>query len=190
MRSFNNSWDISTIKMRAIIYARCSTDEKKQDVEVQLKQLRAYCKSNNWNHDEISEYASGSKKVPDKLREILNLINKRLYNVFIVFSLDRFSRLHPSTTNKMMDYTIKRNCRFISLQENIDSENEMTWHIIRHFFQYMAWIYSKNLSEKTKLGMKRAKEKGKNIGRPIGSKDKKQRSKKGYYLKQKQRLPF
>ena len=51
-------------------------------------------------------------------------------------------------------------------------------------------LYSRNLSEKTKLGMERAREKGKQIGRPSGSKDKKQRSKKGYYLRTKEKLPY
>ena len=176
--------------MKAIIYARCSTDERKQDVEIQLQQLRDYCDRQDWKYDEHWEYASSSKRVPDMLRKILNLIKQRLYDVIIVYDLTRFSRLHPTTTCKMMDFITSNGCRFISIQENMDSNNEMTWHTIRHIFQYQSWIYSKNLSEKVKLGMQRAKEKGKHTGRPKGSKDKKQRSKKGYYIKQREKLPF
>ena len=172
--------------MRALIYARCSTDEKKQDVEVQLKELRAYCKKEEWNYDEVSEYSSGSKHIPDKLRDVLRLIKEGHYKVLIVFSMDRFSRLHPSSTNHMLNFIVNEcKCRFLSLQEKIDSENEIMWFIVRHLFQYFAWTYSKNLSEKVKLGMKLAKEKGVRIGRPTGSLDKKPRSKKGYYLRAK-----
>lgn len=172
--------------MRAIIYARCSTDEKRQDVEVQLKELRAYCNKEGWKYDEVSEYSSGSKHIPEKLSNTIRLIKEGHYQVMLVYSLDRFSRLHPSSTNKMMDFIVQEcKCRFISVQEKIDSENEIMWNIIRHLFQYFAWTYSKNLSEKVKLGMARAKEKGKLIGRPAGSKDKKERSKKGYYLRAK-----
>jgi len=172
--------------MRALIYARCSTNERRQDTEVQLKELRAYCIKEGWNFDEVSEYSSGSKHIPDKLRNVLRLIKEGHYKIMLVYSLDRFSRLHPSSTNKMMDFIVQEcKCRFISLQERIDSENEVMWHIIRHLFQYFAWTYSKNLSEKVKLGMQRAKEKGVIVGRPKGSKDKKQRLKKGYYLRAK-----
>lgn len=170
--------------MRAIIYARCSTDEKKQDVEVQLKQLRDYCIKNSINYDEISEYETGSKHIPYELRKILNLIAQGVYNYFIVFDLSRFSRLHPKTSTKIMDWIVEHKCRFISLQENLDSENEMLWHTIRYYFNYFAWLYSKNLSEKVRKGIALKKAKGLyKGGRPKGKKDKKPRSKKGYYLR-------
>ena len=176
--------------MRAIIYARCSTDEKKQDVELQLTQLKQYCKRQGWKYDIKKEYASGSKQVPDVLRTILRLIRERAYDVFIVYDLSRFSRLHPTKTNKMMDFIVNNKCRFISLQDNIDSEDEVKWLLIKPLFQYMAYIYSKNLSERVKDGMRLAKKKGIHVGRPKGSKDKKPRLKKGYYIKQREKLPF
>ncbi len=175
---------------RAIIYGRCSTDEKKQDVEIQMQELRDYCKRQGWDYDERKEYTSGSKKVPDTLRKILKLIEGRHYDIFLVYDLSRFSRLHPSTTSKMMDFVVQHKCRFLSLQDNIDSDDEVKWLVIKPLFQYMAYIYSKNLSEKVKLGMEKAKLKGIHTGRPLGSKDKKQRSKKGYYIKQRDKLPF
>ncbi len=176
--------------MRTILYARCSTDEKRQDVEVQLQQLRDYCKREGWTYDEQWEYGSGSKQVPDMLRKILKLIKERHYDIFLVYDLSRFSRLHPSTTGKMMDFIVGNKCRFISLQDNIDSDDEVKWLLIKPMFQYMAYIYSKNLSEKVKLGMARAREKGSQIGRPVGKKDKKPRSKKGYYRRYEEKLPF
>lgn len=171
----------TTEKMKAIIYARCSTDEKRQDVEVQLKQLRDYCKRQGWDYDEHFEYQSGYKSVPQKLQTILNLIAKGLYDVMVVHSLDRFSRLKPSQTEKMLNHITDCKCRFISLQENLDSDNQMMWFCFKGVWMYFANQYSRKLSEKTKLGMERAREKGKQIGRPIGSKDKKPRTKKGYY---------
>ena len=41
--------------MKAVIYARCSTDESKQDVEAQLKELRRYCEAYGWGYEEVSE---------------------------------------------------------------------------------------------------------------------------------------
>jgi len=166
---------------RAIIYARCSTNESRQDVEVQLKQLRDYCKRNDWGYDEVFEYESGFKGVPEKLNNILKLITKRLYDVFLVHSLDRFSRLKPSTTEKMLNHITDCKCRFISIQENLDSDNQMMWYCFKGVWMYFANQYSVKLSQSIKLGMSRAKEKGKHCGRPKGSKDKKIRRKKGYY---------
>jgi len=166
--------------MKAIIYARCSTDESRQDVEVQLKQLRDYCNTNGWDYDEVFEYGSGSKGVPPKLQQVLDLITQRMYQVIIVHSMDRFSRLKPSVTEKILNHIIDCNCRFISIQENLDSDNKMVWYTMKGMWMYFANMYSQKLSEKVKLGMARAKELGKPIGRPTGSKDKKRRANKGY----------
>jgi DNA invertase Pin-like site-specific DNA recombinase len=176
--------------MKALIYARCSTDESRQDVEVQLKELRRYCDNQGWAYDELSDYGSGYRGLPDNLKQALKLIDAGDYKILIVHSLSRFSRQHPKTTEKMLNYVNDRGCRFISMQEKLDSENEMLWYSFKGFLMYMNNLYSKNLSEKTKLGMIRAKEKGRQIGRPAGSKDKKTRSKKGYYLRAKEKLPF
>lgn len=167
--------------MRAIIYARCSTDEKRQDVEIQLKQLRDYCNAQGWEFDEKAEYLSGYKDTPEKLLQIMDLIAQRVYQVFVCFNLDRFSRMHPSKTENMLNHITGCNCRFIAIQQNLDSNNEMIWYSFKGLWAYFSHMYSKNLSERVRLGMARAKEKGAHVGRPKGSKDKKMRSKKGYY---------
>ncbi len=174
---------------RVILYARCSTDESRQDVEVQLGQLRDYCKRQDWNYDEQFEYESGYKTIPPKLQNILDLIAKGLYDVMIVHSLDRFSRLKPSSTEKMLNHIIDCKCRFISLQENLDSDNQMMWYCFKGVWMYFANQYSKKLSKKIKLGMERANEKGIHIGRPKGSLDKKPRAKKGYYNRKYKFIP-
>ena len=183
--------------MRAIIYARCSTDESKQDVELQLKELRSYCDNQGWDYEEQFDYASGSKKdLPPNLRKVLDLISKRLYQVIIVYSMDRFSRQKPQHTEKMLNHIVDCGCRFISIQEHLDSDNEQMWFSMKGIWLYLANQYSVNLSKKVKLGMakkqeeinkkgftisKKTKKKITSLGRPKGSKDKKVRNKKGYY---------
>lgn len=178
------------INLRAVIYARCSTDESRQDVEPQLEYCREYCKRQGWEFNEFYEYQSASKRIPDYLNKILRMIKDRHYDAFVVYDLSRFSRLHPNMTTRIMSFIVDHKCRFISLQDNIDSDDEIKWLLIKPMFQYMSWVYSKNLSEKVKIGMKRAKDKGAMLGRPRGSRDKKQRSKKGYYTKQREKLVF
>jgi len=167
--------------MRAVIVCRCSTDEKRQDVELQIKPCKEYADKQGWTYDVVDYYGSASKGVPDKLQQVLNLITQRVYDIIIVYSMDRFSRLKPSITEKMLNHITDCKCRFISILENLDSDNAMTWYTMKGMWIYFANLYSVNLSIKVKAGMKKAKEEGKPIGRPKGSKDKKVRAKKGYY---------
>lgn len=140
--------------IRAIIYARCSTDENKQDVEIQLKELRRYCEAYGWAYEEVWEYGSGYKvDNQPKLDEILEGIRLKRYNVLIVFSVDRFSRQPPSKINALLDRIVEQHkCRFIALQQGIDSDNELTWHVVKPLFTYFANKFSKDLGEKVKKG--------------------------------------
>jgi len=168
-------------KMRAIIICRCSTDESKQDVQLQTKPCIDYVEKQGWAYDVVEYYGSASKGIPDKLQQVLNLIARRVYDILIVYSMDRFSRLKPSITERMLNHITDCKCRFISIQENLDSDNPMIWYCFKGLWIYFANQYSLNLSQKIKSGMEKAKAEGKPIGRKIGSKDKKPRSKKGYF---------
>ena len=144
-----------------VIYSRCSTDEKRQDTEVQLAELRRYAQAYGWTYDEISEYGSAFKGDQPKLQEVIEKIRLRRYSIILVYSLDRFSREHPKKTNALLDRIVyDYGCRFISLKDGLDSENEMVWHAIRPLFSYFANVFSKQLSEKIKAGIQNKKNKG------------------------------
>ncbi len=148
-------------EVRAVIYARCSTDESRQDVDVQLKELRRYAEASSWVYDEIAEYGSGFKEEQPKLKEIIEKIRRKQYAVLLVHSLDRFSRQHPSRVNVLLDEIVyDHGCRFVSLKEGLDSRNEMIWHVVRPLFSYFANVFSKQLSEKVKAGILNKKAKG------------------------------
>ena len=143
------------------IYSRCSTDEKRQDTEVQLGELRRYAQAYGWTYDEISEYGSAFKGDQPKLQEVIEKIRLRHYSIILVYSLDRFSREHPQKTNALLDRIVyEYKCRFISLKEGIDSQNEMIWHVIRPLFSYFANVFSRQLSEKIRAGIQNKKNKG------------------------------
>ena len=148
--------------LRAIIYGRCSTSESKQDVEVQLKELRRYREAYGLEYEEVWEYGSGYKSDNQpKLEEILEHIRLKRYNVLIVFSMDRFSRQSPSKINALLDTIVERyGCRFMASQQGIDSDNELTWHVVKPLFTYFANKFSKDLGEKVKRGIAQKKAKG------------------------------
>ena len=146
---------------KAVIYARCSTDEKRQDVEIQLRELRRYCEAFGWQFDEFSEYDSGFKGEQPELQEVLKQIKHKKYDTLIVYSLDRFSRQTPSKVNRLLDELVEQDgVRFISRLEGIDSANDLTWNVVRPLFAYFANLFSKTLSEKIRAGIRLKREKG------------------------------
>ena len=172
---------MAEIKKKALIICRCSTDETRQDVELQIKPCKEYADKQGWDYDVVSYYGSASKEIPEKLQQAMDILPKKEYDIFLTYSMDRFSRLPPRITERLLNYILDCKVRFISILENLDSDNAMTWYTMKGMWIYFANLYSINLSIKVKAGMQKAKEQGKPIGRPKGSKDKKERTKKGYY---------
>jgi len=159
--------------MKSIIYARCSTDEKRQDVEIQIKPLRHKLDGMGLKYDIVFEYVSGFRETQPELMKIIENIRKGKYKLMIVFNLDRFSRKAPNKINALLDQIVYNyNCRFISYQENIDSDNELIWNVIKPLFTFFANKYSRDLSERIRRGIERKKElKAYNGGRPKKSVD-------------------
>jgi len=75
--------------------------------------------------------------------------------------LSRFSRQQPHIANEELDRIVHSyDCRFISLNDSIDSDNDVTWNIVRHIMVWQSNNYSKNLSDSIKAGIRNKKEKG------------------------------
>lgn len=130
----------------AIIYARCSTNESRQDVEVQLAELRRYAQAFGWQYDEVWEYDSGFKGEQPKLQRVLKRIKRKECDTLLVYSLDRFRRQAPSKVNRLLDELVEQDgVRFISRLEGIDSANELTWNVVRPIFAYFANLFSRTI---------------------------------------------
>jgi len=146
---------------KVLIYARCSTDESRQDVDNQLEQLRQYCKNRKWSWDEAFDYGSGYKGDQPNLKDKLEQIKMGRYQILLIWSMDRFSREHPRKVDELLNrIAYDYRCRFISLSDGIDSSDEVKWHIMRHMMTYFANVYSRKLSERVKQGIQRKKQDG------------------------------
>lgn len=154
--------------MKVAIYARCSTEESKQDVKSQVDTCAKYCEAQGWGYEVFKEFESAYN---GKRREVFENLLERLrlkeYHTLMVYMLDRFSRATPTKIVADLHRIVgDHKCRFISLKEGIDSDNEM-WQIVMMVFAYMANSYSKMLGIRVKEGIRAKKEKGKyNGGRP------------------------
>ena len=160
------------------IYIRVSTAE--QTTENQLLKLREYCKNNEYEYEVFEEVESTRKSRPIK-QELLNHLRKQKYDRVIVYKLDRWARSSRELILEIEELTTK-GIQFISYSENIDfgtASGKLHFTILSAFAEFEREL----IRERTLEGLNRAKQQGKQLGRPKGSKDKKERRKSGYYLR-------
>jgi site-specific DNA recombinase len=154
---------VMTMTFEVVIYARCSTDENKQDVDKQIKELERYAQANGWNVRRIlQEYVSAFKNTDrTQFNSLMNDLRLKKYNLLLVYDLSRFSRQEPYMANQDLNRIVHvYGCRFVSLNDNIDSDNELQWNVMRNIMVWINHNYSKNLSDSIKSGIQNKKDKG------------------------------
>lgn len=165
---------------KVALYCRVSNGNS-QTVENQKIRLLQYVSDKNLKFDLFEEMESTRKTRPVKQRMMEKLRNKE-YSSIIVFKLDRFAR---SSTELILDTKeiIDKGIGFISLSDNIDfstASGKLHFQILCAFAEFEREL----IRERTIEGLNRTKSQGKTLGRPKGSKDKSNRKKSGYYLRE------
>lgn len=150
---------------RVGIYARVSTSDKNQDVELQLSDLRAYATARGWA---IKEYVdigeSGSKETRPSLDRMMDDARKRKIDIILVWRLDRFGRslkhliLH-------LDEIKTIGVGFVSFKESLDfttPTGRLMFHLLGAFSEFEKEL----IRERVRAGVAYARNKGKKLGRP------------------------
>ncbi len=156
--------------MRVAIYARVSTEDKRQDPENQLRELRAWCaNSGHTISQEYVEHESG-RKGADKRKQFGALFDdaaKRKYECVLFWALDRFSREGMASTIAYLQRLTSYGVSFHSYTEpHLATDNELVRNILLALLSSLAKVEAQKISERTKSGMARARAKGIKIGRP------------------------
>jgi DNA invertase Pin-like site-specific DNA recombinase len=156
--------------MRIAIYARVSTDDKGQDPENQLRELRAWCaNSGHTIAGEYVEHESGRKGV-EKRKQFAALFEdaaKRKFDYVLFWALDRFSREGMAQTIVHLQRLTSYGVSFHSYTEpHLATDNELARNILLALLSSLAKVEAQKISQRTKAGMARAKAKGIKIGRP------------------------
>jgi DNA invertase Pin-like site-specific DNA recombinase len=158
-------------EMRVAIYARVSTDDKGQDPENQLRQLRAWCASAG--HEIVGEYvdhASGGKGA-DKRPELSALLadaHKRQFDLVLCWALDRLSREGMVPTVLHLQRLATYGVGFHSYTEPmLSTDNEMIRDIVLAVMASLAKIERQKISERTRAGMQRVRQHGSKSGKAI-----------------------
>src|SRR5690348_1429879 len=150
--------------MRAAIYARVST--KDQNCELQLRDLRAFCVARNFTlvREFIDVGHSGAKDSRPQLNELMAAARKRQIDAVLVWRFDRFAR---STKHLLLALEEFRSLGmlFISYQENIDTSTPLGQALFT-IVAAVAQLERDLIRERVAAGVKNARAKGKQLGRP------------------------
>ena len=165
--------------MKAVIYARCSTNETKQDINNQITPLRKLAEALNLNIvGEYIDYASGGDSNRPQFQQMLNDAKVHKFDIVLVWALDRFSREGILNTLSYLKMLKQSNVALKSLQESwLDTRDGNMSELMIAIFSYVASQERKRLRERIKAGIKKKEQVGKR------GRDKKQRKKSGYYLR-------
>lgn len=150
--------------MNAVIYARYSSDKQtEQSIEGQLRVCQEYAARNDITI--IDEYIDRAMTgTNDKRPAFLQMIEdseKKQFEYILVYKLDRFSRNKYDNViykHKLEQYGVK----VISATEVISDTPE--GHLMEGLLEMFAEMYSRELSQKVKRGMRESLIKGNSIG--------------------------
>jgi len=106
--------------MKVALYARVSTTNHGQDVNMQLRELREYCERRSLEIiGEYTESASGAKDSRPELNRLMIDAKHRRFDAICVWKLDRFGRSVRHLVNALADLE-SLGVSFISLKDNLD----------------------------------------------------------------------
>lgn len=163
------------------LYCRVSLSNGSQTTENQKIRLVEYAKNNGFTYDLYEETESTRKTRPVKQTLLARLRNNE-YDAVAVYKLDRWAR---SSTELILDTKelLDKGVGFVSISDNLDfstAAGKLHFQILSAFAEFEREL----IRERTIEGLRRAKQQGKQAGRPKGSKDKKKRRKSGYFVRE------
>lgn len=146
-------------------YVRVSKDELHP--ENQRIAIRDFCKIKKfqnlkWYEDTLSGLAD---KRPMH-EQLINDVRRGRVNVIIFFSLSRFERRGILPTLLVLNEFDRRGVPYISLTEPIDTLEAPYKELICAILASVYNIEVRQISERTKAGLERARRDGKTLGRP------------------------
>jgi DNA invertase Pin-like site-specific DNA recombinase len=157
--------------IRAALYARVSTINHGQDPEVQLGELREFCKRRGFivAHEYVDKGISGSREKRPALDKLLADCRKRLVDAVVVYRYDRFARSLRQLVNALEEFR-SLGIDFISIHEGVDTSTP-NGRLVFGIFASIAEFERELIRDRVRSGLAAAKAKGKRIGRPRVSVD-------------------
>src|SRR5690242_15855389 len=104
--------------MKAALYARVSTTNHGQDIELQLRELREYCQHRGWEGagEYVDSGISGAKEKRPHMDRLVADAKRRKFDAVVVYRYDRFARSLRHLVNALEDFR-SLGIDFVSLHE-------------------------------------------------------------------------
>lgn len=152
-------------RYRVAIYARVST--KDQTAESQLRDLRELCARKGWTDPQefVDEGISGTKRNRPRLDAMMDLARHNKLEAVLVWKFDRFARSLRHLVETLQELKAL-NVDFVSYQEAIDTTTPMG-KLIFHINAAYAEFEREIIRDRVLMGLRRAKENGVTLGRPV-----------------------
>lgn len=156
---------VKTKRMKVAIYARVSTDDKGQDTENQLLQLREYCARQQWAiAEEYVDHVSGKTGNRDAFKRMFVDASRRKFDVVLVWALDRLTREGVLETFEYIRDLTRYRVQFESYTEQHFRTTGPAGELMLAVAAWIAKQERLRISERTKAGVERAKRQGKHCG--------------------------
>lgn len=152
--------------VRVALYARVSTRDKDQDVELQLVPLREYVAAHGWEAFEyIDEAAAGDLAHRTDWQRLLNDAARRRIDRVMVWKLDRAFRstLHALATLQQLEH---HGVGFASLTQPELDTTSPTGRLVFTILAAVGEMERELIRDRVREGMRHAAAKGARIGRP------------------------
>jgi len=148
------------------IYARVSTLNGGQDPTMQTRELEEYCQRRGWKVQGIyvDNGVSGKKDSRPHLNRMMQDAHQRRFDVVVVWRFDRFAR-SVSHLLRALETFNALGIQFVSLSEQIDTGTP-TGKMIFTVLGAVAELERNLIAERVRAGLRHARSKGKQLGRP------------------------
>lgn len=153
--------------MKTAIYARVSTNDGRQDAENQLRQLRVFAATQNWEivHEYV-DLASGKRSERVQFQKMFQTASRREFDVLLFWSLDRLSREGTVETLNHLQRLTSYGVQYRSFTEQYLDSTGIFKEAVIGILAAVAKQERVRLSERTIAGLQRAKAQGRVGGRP------------------------
>jgi DNA invertase Pin-like site-specific DNA recombinase len=152
--------------MKVAIYARVSTANNGQDPTMQTPELREYAARRGWTvtGEYVDVGISGTNEKRPELDRLMADAHRRRFDCVIVWKFDRFAR-SVSHLLRALETFKAQGIEFVSFSEQMDTSTP-AGKMVFTVLGAVAELERSLIVEHVKAGLRNAKAKGKQIGRP------------------------
>jgi DNA invertase Pin-like site-specific DNA recombinase len=158
---------MSKAATRVALYARVSTQNKRQDTENQLAQLRQFCETQRWTVvREFVDRTTGKHSDREQFQRLFADASQRQFDGVLFWSLDRFSREGVRETLNHLERLDNYGVGYRSFSEPYLDSCGIFKDAVLAILAVIAKQERVRLSERTLAGLARARKQGRVGGRP------------------------